>query len=410
MRPPLHIFDGFGIELEYMIVDTDTLQVRPITDEVLKAVAGEYVSDVESDDLCWSNELVLHVIELKTNGPASSIDSLDRSFHRDVMRINELLAPLGAMLLPGGAHPFMDPFSESKLWPHEYNEVYETYNAIFDCRGHGWSNLQSTHLNVPFANDIEFGKLHAAMRLVLPIIPALSASTPIIDSKLTGLLDTRLDFYRSNQKKIPSISGYVIPERVFSIGQYYHDILEAMYADIAPFDPKQMLRDDFLNSRGCIARFHRNTLEIKIIDIQECPRADMAILALLVVVLKAIVEETWIDFETQCTYHERDLAFILAETIHHGEQAVIRDQAYLRAFGYESSQCTAGELWQSMYTSLGKNLIPAHLDTALRIILEKGTLARRIINKLDNNPSRSAIIDAYREVASCLHNNRLFTT
>lgn len=34
--PRLHLFQAYGVELEYMIVDSDTLNVRPIADELLK--------------------------------------------------------------------------------------------------------------------------------------------------------------------------------------------------------------------------------------------------------------------------------------------------------------------------------------------------------------------------------------
>ena len=34
------LFDGFGLELEYMIVNRETLDVLPIADELLKAVVG----------------------------------------------------------------------------------------------------------------------------------------------------------------------------------------------------------------------------------------------------------------------------------------------------------------------------------------------------------------------------------
>lgn len=58
---PLHAFDGYGIELEYMIVDRDTLAVRPIADRLV----GED-GEVSRGHYAWSNEVVLHVIELKT--------------------------------------------------------------------------------------------------------------------------------------------------------------------------------------------------------------------------------------------------------------------------------------------------------------------------------------------------------
>src|SRR5262245_16606836 len=34
---PLHLFEGTGIELEYMIVDAESLSVKPVADELLKS-------------------------------------------------------------------------------------------------------------------------------------------------------------------------------------------------------------------------------------------------------------------------------------------------------------------------------------------------------------------------------------
>jgi len=53
-RTPLHLFEAFGVEIEYMIVDARTLDVRPITDRVFEAVAGQIVSDVEVGEITWS--------------------------------------------------------------------------------------------------------------------------------------------------------------------------------------------------------------------------------------------------------------------------------------------------------------------------------------------------------------------
>ena len=47
--------------------------------------------------------------------------------------------------------------------------------------------------------------------------------------------------------------------------------------DIAPLDPDGTLQHEWLNSRGAIARFDRNAIEIRVLDIQECPVADLAI-------------------------------------------------------------------------------------------------------------------------------------
>ena len=39
-RSPLHLFEGFGVELEYMIVNTHTYQIESVADRVLATVAG----------------------------------------------------------------------------------------------------------------------------------------------------------------------------------------------------------------------------------------------------------------------------------------------------------------------------------------------------------------------------------
>ena len=195
LPPRLHLFQAFGVELEYMIVDRDTLNIRPLADELLKAQLGAYGSDFENGRVTWSNELVMHVIEIKSTQPESDFPALRDEFVSNVTRINTLLENWNAMLLPTAAHPWMNPLTETRLWPHDNNEVYDAYNRIFDCRGHGWSNLQSTHLNLPFYDDEEFTKLHAAIRVVLPLLPALCASSPILDGQPTGLLNTRLQYY-----------------------------------------------------------------------------------------------------------------------------------------------------------------------------------------------------------------------
>lgn len=213
---PLSLFEGFGIELEYMIVSKETHQVLPVADKLIFAESGAY-DDIERGPMAWSNELVNHVIEMKTNGPAKALEPLPDLFDGEVAHINGRLEELGGVLMPTGMHPWMNPERETQLWSHEFNAVYEQFNQIFNCRGHGWSNLQSTHLNLPFANDTEFGALHAAIRLILPILPALAASSPIVEGKQTGTVDNRLQYYRNNAMRVPSVSGLIVPEGAYTL-------------------------------------------------------------------------------------------------------------------------------------------------------------------------------------------------
>lgn len=406
----LHLFQAYGIELEYMIATKDKLKVSPITDELFKKVSGSYVSDIEKGDVTWCNELVLHVVELKCTEPTKDLSSLNKSFHKNIKDVNKLLSDLGGQLLPTAAHPCMDPLTESKLWPHDNNEVYERYNKMFNCKGHGWSNLQSTHINLPFYDDEEFARLHAAIRLILPLIPAIAASSPVLGGKPTGFLDKRLDYYQKNQRVIPIITGKVIPERVYSKRQYHKTIYDKISAEIEKFNSDGILDPIWVNSRGAIARFDRGSIEIRVMDIQECPKADLAIVSLIIAVLKMLVEEKLVTFHDQQSWETDPLNQILQKTIVDAEDAEITNADYLKLFGVNSSSMRAGKLWRHLLHSAMKEHKSELEEFAptLEYIFENGTLATRIMKALGGEYSEENIRLVYRELGDCLEGNEMF--
>ncbi len=406
----LHLFAGYGIELEYMIVDSVSLDVRPIADEILRAAAGELTSDFENGDIAWSNELALHVLEIKTNGPATDLADLADLFQANVRRINEIADQFGAQLMPTAMHPWMDPMRELKLWPHEYNPVYEAYNRIFDCRGHGWANLQSTHINLPFANDAEFARLHAAIRLLLPLIPAISASSPVADGHITGFVDYRMEVYRQNSAKIPSIAGRIIPEPVYSEADYDREIFQRTYADIAPFDKDGILQKPFLNSRGAIARFERGAIEIRVVDIQECVSADIAIVKLIVGALKLLVEEVWVSLEEQKVIDVAPLAGLFLEVIRIGDRTVVKNPELLRVYGMDGHEASVEEIWRSLYKRINASVygktISSTSQKIIHSIFDKGCLSKRINQQVGGDSG--LLHDIYGELCRCLQTNEMF--
>lgn len=406
MTGPLHLFEAVGVELEYMLTDADTLDVRPEVDHLLRDAAGRQVSDIEDRPLTWSNELVRHVIEVKVSEPAPSLAGLLPAFQASIARMNALAERRQARLLPTAMHPWMEPGRETVLWPHDYAEVYQRYDRIFDCRRHGWANLQSVHVNLPFHGDAEFNHLHAAIRLVLPLIPALAAASPIMDGRRTGVLDNRLDVYCNNSRKIAEIAGAVIPEPVFSEQAYRDTIFAPMYRAIAPFDPEGVLQDEFLNSRGAIPRFDRGAIEIRLIDVQECPAADLAIVGAVVHAVRHMAEETWSDLDAQRTWSAERLRAILQDTLRDADHAVIVDADFLRAWGMKSdAACPALAVWRHILD--GMSLPDPALDAALSILLDQGVLARRMLSHLPDDPTRDHLRALYRRLADGLAGGRM---
>lgn len=407
---PLHLFEGIGVELEHMLVDAQTLSVRPLADRLLEAAAGEPVADLERGAVAWSNELVLHVVEFKTNGPAASLAGLAAQFAAEVRHANALLAPMGARLMPTAMHPWMDPLRETRLWPHEYSPYYEAFDRIFSCRGHGWSNLQSLHINLPFHGDEEFARLHAAIRLLLPVMPALAASSPVVEGRLTGLLDSRLEAYRTNALRVPSITGHVVPEPVFSRGDYQREILDRIYGDLAPLDEDGLLRHEWVNARGAIARFERDTIEIRVLDVQECPRADLAVTDAVAAALRALTEERWSDLSAQRAWPSAPLAETLLRVIRQADEAPLTDPAYLAMFGLDTAApITAGELWRHLIESTADLTLGCEgREETLGVILDQGPLARRIRRALGDPLTPPRLRAVYGGLCDCLAEGALF--
>ncbi len=407
---PYGLFAVYGIELEYMIVDRRTLDVRPVCDALFRAACGQNVSDVEPDGkdgiISWSNELALHVVELKASRPVSSLSGLAAKFQDHVTRVNALLEPMDCCLLPTGMHPWLNADRDIRLWPHEYNEIYKTYDRIFGCNGHGWGNLQSTHINLPFANNEEFGRLHAAIRLILPLLPALAASSPIVDGALSRWKDYRLEVYRTNSERVPMMTGMVIPEPVFTREAYETEILGRLYADLAPLDPDGHLHDEFANARGAIARFDRGAIEIRVLDIQESPQADIALAALIVAVLKALVEERWMSYKDQQRVSTASLYEVFAQTARVAELARVTEPTLLHAFGFNGEPLSAAQIWSQLLEQLAPEL--SEWTPLLRPLLGAGSLASRITRALPTQPTRAQLRDVYAEIADCLQSGSLF--
>jgi carboxylate-amine ligase len=410
-RGPLHLFEAIGFEVEYMIVDTGHLGVRPLSDWLLERVAGHVTSEVELGELSWSNELVLHVLEFKTTEPVADLAGLSGWLTRDVAQANALLAAQGARLLPTAMHPLMDPARETRLWPHENREVYDAFDSLFGCRGHGWSNLQSVHVNLPFRGDTEFGALHAAIRAALPLVPMLAASSPVVEGRISGNLDSRLVYYRHNCDELPVVTAEVVPEAVFTRAGYQERILQPIGRALAESDRSGVLDPTWVNARGAIARFDRGSIEIRLLDTQECATADVAVAAAVSGLVRGLVEERWASRVEQQALPTALLSSVLAHAMVEGSRAHVDPPDLARVLGLTETGMDGSRIWNHLVDRLLREGLlsetPEWLD-ALGVITGQGCLASRIVRALGDAPSRARVVSVYRELADCLAHNHMF--
>lgn len=410
MSRPYRLFEVAGLELEYPVVDCD-LEVQALVEPLFHQLAGRPTSDAEYQGAGFSNELANHVFELKTAEPQSDLRKAERILYRGVQHVSDVLGKeFGAQLLPTGMHPWFDPI-QGRTWKRSGRRIYETYGKLFDLRTHGWMNVQSCHINLPFGTEAETVALHNAMVCLMPYLPALTASSPIYDGKLGPHIDNRLAFSRHTQQRFPSVTGDVVPEYMTSLVQYKREVLRPIYDELRPVVEAAILRHEWMNSRGAIVRFMRSAIELRILDTQECVKMDVACAALVITMLRKI---TSMLLSGEWTLPERGA--LIADyhaTVENGGRANVT-APHVKTWLRPRRAGTARDALTALATS-SLDSAPSSSREYLPLALERlksGNLSERIRSQLTKGkktpPTKEAIRGLYAELAECLKNNEVW--
>lgn len=270
-----------GTEHEYSINDRNCRPLA-ISDRIIERIAGRMDHEVHFGGILVSKELQKHAIELIPIRPGS-LSFLEGNLYaglRELYRATNF--EYGFMGL--GMHPLLK-LEETTYWDHDEQEYYQAYDRLFDIKQHGWLNIQALQINIPYADNEELIAMFNKIRSLIPYLVAVSASSPMVEGKLTPYMDNRLVYYRKNQAAIPDICHDVLPEKLQKVDDYVQ-INRRIYSQLKRCDASILCRE-WVNSRGVIVRFTRKCLEVKAIDEQECLHSDMAFSAFLLALLRS---------------------------------------------------------------------------------------------------------------------------
>jgi gamma-glutamyl:cysteine ligase YbdK (ATP-grasp superfamily) len=389
-----------GPEHEFSVID-EKLQPLPIVDKVIKDVHGRIVNNANLGDFSLGKELQAHVAEFKANTPFDSPEVFEETMHTAVLRILDILETrYRARLLGLGMHPLL-LLDKVKVWSHRDRQIYAALSRIFNLNQHGWLNIQSFQLNLPFKNEREAVRLYNALANILPYLPAISASSPIYESKIGDYVDNRLHFYLMNQTEVPSITGDIIPEYVNSFEEYEKATIRQYSEDLAKANaPRCLLNKEWLNSRGAVIRHDRKAIEIRIMDEQECVKSDVALSCFIRAALRGIWQQ---KKEFECLPHH-----VLVNNLH----AVIRDG--LDAFVQHPKGSTARQVCHYLHKIAEENA-SSEEKKYLGIIkhrIENGNLSDLILKEVTKKVLKTnleeAVLTVYSSLANCLENNKVY--
>ncbi|MCS7130605.1 MAG: glutamate-cysteine ligase family protein [Archaeoglobaceae archaeon] len=363
-----------GPEHEFSIND-ENFNALPISDRIIKKIAGRVVNEVKLGKIFVGKELQKHVIELRADEPFENLSAFEETMQSG---LEELLSFLDKYRLLGlGMHPFLK-LNEAKVWDHRDRRLYEAYDRIFNLRQHGWLNIQSFQLNLSFSDEREAIEMHDKLRILLPYLTAIASASPFCEGK-QSFVDTRVHFYRLNQKEIPLICNDVIPEKVSSLKEY-KEILKKIYSELAKRDAYVLCRE-WVNSRGAIFRFSRDCIEIKIMDEQECIKSDVALSAFIISILRAEIEEL----------PREELIMKLNSAIANGTAELKDELKVLFKKAWENAENEERDYLKIVYDRI-----------------ENGSLGERILAKVKSNESEE-LIKLCEKLSDCLEKNKVFS-
>ena len=385
-----------GPEHEFALVN-DELAPLPIVDEVIKSFHGRIVNFVEEPKFTFGKELQLHVMEFKPNSPFESPVEFEETMQEGVLTLHEFLhRKFRARLLGTGMHPLLK-LHQTSVWPHRHRQIYEAYAKVFDLKRHGWLNIQSFHLNLPYSDEASAMVLHNTLANLCPYLCAVSASSPIHEGKLGEAVDSRLRFYWENQREIHSVTGDIIPEYASSFGQYRKEVIGKYSKDLARAGAnKLILGKEWVNSRGLIFRFDRKAIEIRIMDEQECIKSDVALSCFIRASLRGLMNQ-----ELETLPHAvlvQDLKTVMANglraIVHHPQGRTARRVC---EYYYNLAQANASVDERKYLPTIKRRIDSGNLSEILR---------DRIMKRSEKTSLREAIIDVYLELTNSLAKNQ----
>src|SRR3954454_1252441 len=170
-----------GLEEEVAILDPDTLDLVPRFEELRDAAAATDPVLAES----ISGELISSEIEIRSGRGEDLADALARQ--RDVRRrLFDLAAARGVLLGATGTHPWADYREQPNIDTEHYRRVVDGLQYVARR-----NNTFSLHVHVGVRGADRAVRVCDRLRPVLPTLLALSADSPYLDARDSGLHSAR---------------------------------------------------------------------------------------------------------------------------------------------------------------------------------------------------------------------------
>jgi carboxylate-amine ligase len=178
------IAPSIGVEVEIQILDAETLQLASRSPDVLKMVRPSMKEKIKP-------EFISSMVEINTK-ICSSVSDVEADLKSSVNYLNDIVEGLDAKLYFTSLHPFSRGSDQSVSDHPRYKKIMNELQLV----GRRFIS-QGLHVHIGVDDKEKVIKVNNIMRIYLPILLALSTSSPYYESEDTGLMSYRSKLFES---------------------------------------------------------------------------------------------------------------------------------------------------------------------------------------------------------------------
>ncbi len=199
-----------GVELELQLIHSETCHLLNIAPEVLKRVDQKYRQKIKE-------EFLKSMIEINT-GICETISEVEQDLRESLEYLKEILKPFDATFFSASLHPFARGSRQSVTDNLRYKQIMEDLQIV----GRRFI-AQGLHVHIGVKGPEEAIQITNTIRIYLPLLLALTTSSPFYEGEKTGLLSYRTKLFEALPR-----SG--MPEYIDGWHEFNHLVLMLMKA------------------------------------------------------------------------------------------------------------------------------------------------------------------------------------
>ena len=173
-----------GVELELQILDVETCELTSLAPEILDKVSPVFREKIKP-------EFIQSMVEINT-GICSTVAEVEKDLSTTYSHLNEITEGLGASLYAASLHPFSRGSDQNVFSNPRYERIMNELQLV----GRRFIS-QGLHVHIGVDDEESAIKINNNLRIYLPILLALTTSSPFYETLDTGLMSYRSKLFEA---------------------------------------------------------------------------------------------------------------------------------------------------------------------------------------------------------------------